>query len=124
MASSGGWDWAPFSNVYEGPDHVFTRGIWKSVYLLEVDDSAAITSVVPQVYYQGPFPTSRLEEGDHAGFLVSVRTFIWAPQGFQGTLVVTTTWGELFYYLSCTFMLRRTLDTSHTSLNKRLSTPS
>ena len=34
MACSGGWDWAPYSNLRSGEGHqMFTRGIWKSVYV-------------------------------------------------------------------------------------------
>ena len=27
MACSGGWDWGPYSNTFEGADHTFSRGI-------------------------------------------------------------------------------------------------
>eukprot|EP00913_Durusdinium_trenchii_P024513 g23012.t1 len=34
MASSGGWDWAPYTNTAQEGAATFTYGIWKHVYLL------------------------------------------------------------------------------------------
>jgi beta-mannosidase len=56
MACSGGWDWAPYSDTYSmgwgasGPEPTrsFSKGIWKSVYLVTVP-LAAITHLVPHV---------------------------------------------------------------------------
>ena len=31
MACSGGWDWGPYSNTFEGTDHSFSKGIWQPV---------------------------------------------------------------------------------------------
>ncbi len=72
-AATGGWDWAPYTNDFTpavpGTATVFSKGIWKSVYTVAVS-SAAITYVVPHVYYTGDFPTSPLSDGNHAPFSV------------------------------------------------------
>ena len=52
-----------------GKAFTFSKGIWKSVYTVEVP-VAAITHLVPQVFYTGEFPTSPLTDGHHAPFSV------------------------------------------------------
>lgn len=68
MACTGGWDWAPYTTTCStpanqsrhGPDNpppnsygaaqTFSKGIWKSVYVLGAQDNAAVIKhVVPQV---------------------------------------------------------------------------
>lgn len=49
--------------------------------------------VVPKIYYQGAYPTARLVDGEHGGFQVKVKTFLWAPVSTSGTLRLTATWG-------------------------------
>jgi hypothetical protein len=94
MACTGGWDWAPYSSVYAqqpanpGTAQLFSRGIWKSVYLVSVS-TAAITHVVPHTYYTGVFPTAPLAPGAFAPFNVTVRTHMWAPAAVAGTLAAT-----------------------------------
>eukprot|EP01079_Euglenida_sp_SAG-EU17-18_P009525 gene9525-250_t len=86
MACSGGWDWAPYSNTFEGKAHTFSKGIWKRAYLVTVaQGAAAVTHVVPLVFYSGVPPTSRLDPGGHAPFLVesplsSVVTSVFHPR--------------------------------------------
>jgi len=96
MACTGGWDWAPYSDQTQpaqpGDAHVFTKGIWKSVYIVSVS-SAAITHVVPQTFYNGEYVIEPLEDGKHAGFTVKVRTHLWAPVAVSGTLNVKGAWG-------------------------------
>eukprot|EP00045_Choanoeca_perplexa_P021830 m.7477 g.7477 ORF g.7477 m.7477 type:complete len:185 (+) comp8844_c0_seq1:485-1039(+) len=92
MACSGGWDWAPFSGTVQGDAQTFTKGIWKDVYLTQVD-SVAITHVVPHAFYLGPFPTSRLSEHDHGGFRLDVRTYVTSPNARQGVLEVSAAFG-------------------------------
>ena len=41
MACTGGWDWGPYSNTFEGTDHSFSKGIWQPVYLLSTPAAAA-----------------------------------------------------------------------------------
>lgn len=94
MACTGGWDWAPFTTTTT-PDtgaHTFTKGIWKSVYLVKVS-SAVITHVVPQIRYNGAYPTERLVDGEHGGFTVAVKVFLESPKGTSGTLQVSGNWG-------------------------------
>jgi hypothetical protein len=95
MACTGGWDWAPYTTT-RAPDtgaNTFTKGIWKSVYLVKVS-SAAITHVVPQVKYDGAYPTARLVDGQHDDFTVGVKVFLESPHGTSGTVEVTGSWGS------------------------------
>ena len=99
MACSGGWDWAPYSDTYSmgwgasGPQSTrsFTKGIWRSVYLVTVS-SAAITYLVPQVFYDGAFPTAPISDAANGGFTVKVRVHMWAPKATSGTLTVAGAW--------------------------------
>lgn len=73
MACTGGWDWAPFSNTYEGKDHTFSRGLWRTVYTVTLDHvSPAMTYFTAQTYYLGEYPTAPLQDGKHAGFKLVV----------------------------------------------------
>eukprot|EP00663_Eupelagonemidae_sp_cell21sb_P007441 gene7441-6935_t len=51
MAASGGWDWAPYSHLRDvDGNQMFTRGVWKSVYLVGVPaGGAAITYVLAEL---------------------------------------------------------------------------
>jgi hypothetical protein len=75
MGCSGGWDWAPYTNTENAGALTFSSGIWKSVYTVNVA-SFAITYLVPTVHYLGSDPTSPLEDGTHAGFMVAVKVFV------------------------------------------------
>jgi beta-galactosidase/beta-glucuronidase len=95
MACTGGWDWAPFSSCPRTKDTnslVFSRGITKSIYLVRVS-SAAITAIIPQTFYKGEYPTTALEDGNHAGFELQVRVHLWAPSQVRGSLEVEGCWG-------------------------------
>jgi len=100
MGCSGGWDWAPYSytslNISSGSINTFSKGIWKSVYLLEVPfGSAALTYVTPHTKYLGKYPTEPLVDGDHGGFMVNVTTHLWVPPGgANGTLTISGSWNE------------------------------
>ena len=100
MACSGGWDWAPNSELTLndtefGVAQTFSSGIWKSVYVAAVAPStAAISAVVPLTYYRGAYPVGALVDGNHSGFTVNVTAHLWAPQGgARGSLAVMTSWG-------------------------------
>ena len=55
--------------------------------------TVAITHVTPHTYYNGAYPNTRLEDGNHDGFTVNVTTHLWAPLGgAKGTLAVTGDW--------------------------------
>jgi beta-mannosidase len=83
--------WAPYTNTKQDGIPTFTKGIWKSVSIVEVG-SAAITDVVPQITYAGAYPTAPLDDDTHGGFNVSVRVHTWAAKATSGTLHVTGGW--------------------------------
>ena len=97
MACSGGWDWAPYTTAKDSQGlAVFTKGIWKDVYLVAVVQ-AAITHVVPQVIYTGAYPTTRLVDG-MAPFLVKVEVHVSVPNttvtAASTTVQVSGSWGS------------------------------
>ena len=101
MACSGGWDWAPYSYTYRndsyaGRTQIFSKGIWKSVYITEVPaGTAVITHVTPHTHYLGKYPTTALVDGQHDGFSVNVTVHLWAPDGGStGELSVSGLWGS------------------------------
>jgi beta-mannosidase len=93
MACSGGWDWAPYTNVTDAQGLlVFTKGIWKDVYLVRVG-AAAISHVVPQVMYLGEYPTKRLVDGE-APFEVKVEVHLTAPKRTTVSITAGGSWGS------------------------------
>ena len=51
--------------------------------------------MTPHTKYQGAYPTSRLQDGDHGGFAVNVTTHLWVPSGgATGSLAVTGSWAS------------------------------
>lgn len=101
MACSGGWDWAPESQLslndtVFGVSNTFSSGIWKSVYITAVAPvSATITDVTPLTSYLGAYPVGALIDGSHAGFSVNVTAHLWAPAGgATGTLTVSGAWSD------------------------------
>ena len=99
MACTGGWDWAPYTNTKSAGTqaNTFTKGIWKSVYLINTLKGVAITHIVPQIKYLGDYPTERMTDGNHAGFNVNVRVFFStssaAAAAATGDLTIDTEWG-------------------------------
>ena len=91
MSCTGGWDWAPYTNTKQDGIPTFTKGIWKSVSLVQVG-AAAITDMVPQITYAGEYPTAPLDDTTHGGFDVSVRVHTWAAKPTKGTMTVTGGW--------------------------------
>lgn len=82
-----------YSNTAQGGSPTFTKGIWKSVSLVQVaPGSVAITDVVPQISYAGEYPTSPLTDATHSGFDVHVRVHTWAARPTSGTLAITGAW--------------------------------
>jgi beta-mannosidase len=72
--------------------------VWKSVYLLAVS-SAALTHIVPLVYYNGValpaaegYPTVPLTDATHLGFTVAVRAHFYAPAPVSGAVTVRGNW--------------------------------
>eukprot|EP00117_Sycon_ciliatum_P046191 scpid34575/ scgid33108/ Beta-mannosidase; Lysosomal beta A mannosidase; Mannanase len=115
MACTGGWDWAPYSTTAEASTgaRTFTRGIWKSVYLLSIDfGSVAIEHIVPEIFYTGPYPTEPLAAHKHGDFIVNVTVVFHVPQDSGGVLNIYTEWGafaELQVFLYAGTSVKRTL---------------
>ena len=94
-----GWDWAPYSmNTTmgfgaSGPTtaRYLTKGIVKSVYLVEVS-TAAITHLVPHVFYNGAYPVTPLSDTNNGGFTVVLRTYLWSIGAVTGTVSVSGAW--------------------------------
>ena len=96
MSCTGGWDWAPYSHDSQGDALTFSKGIWKSVYLAHVPPAAvALTHIVPQPRYLGPYPTTPLVDGHHGGFTLGVRVFLSAAAATSGTLSLAPSWGPV-----------------------------
>ena len=96
MACTGGWDWAPYTTTSESSTgaNTFTRGIWKSVYLVTINGGgAAIEHVVPQIFYTGEYPTAPLQPQQHSDFKVDVIVKFYVPQASEGVLSVKGEWG-------------------------------
>ena len=91
MACTGGWDWAPYTNTQSNGIQSFTKGIWKSVYTVQVAN-VAITAVVPQISYAGAYPTTPLVDGAHGGFDVLLRVHIWAPKATSVDVSAVGAW--------------------------------
>uniref|UniRef100_A0A6B2L3J8 beta-mannosidase n=1 Tax=Arcella intermedia TaxID=1963864 RepID=A0A6B2L3J8_9EUKA len=93
MACTGGWDWAPYSNTVDQHNSpTMTKGIWKSVYTMSYS-SVAISHIVPQIFYQGEYPTSILSDSSHDGFVVRVGVNLTAARNMDGLLLVSGDWG-------------------------------
>jgi beta-mannosidase len=107
MACSGGWDWAPQTLVRTPPcppnasascAHAglaaFSRGLWKSVYLIALPaGSAALTALVPAIFYAGAYPTAPLGDAANGPWTVRVRVHALAPPGgAAGVLTVAGDW--------------------------------
>eukprot|EP01116_Phalansterium_solitarium_P018951 TRINITY_DN5166_c2_g1_i1.p1 TRINITY_DN5166_c2_g1~~TRINITY_DN5166_c2_g1_i1.p1 ORF type:complete len:461 (-),score=159.37 TRINITY_DN5166_c2_g1_i1:31-1413(-) len=94
MACTGGWDWAPYSNTKTANGMTtFSKGIWKSVYVVGFN-YAALTHVVPLVYYRGPYPTAPLVDGQQGPFEVKVRVHVFAASAVSGTMALSTSWNS------------------------------
>jgi beta-mannosidase len=103
MACTGGWDWAPYSytgtsssNASTGFAQTLSKGLWKSVYLVEVPlENVVITHLTPHTHYKGEYPTTTLQDGKHGGFRVNVTAHFWAPPGgAKGLLAVKGSWAD------------------------------
>jgi beta-mannosidase len=97
MACTGGWDWAPYSTTsdkFSPQTPTFSMGLWKGVYLYSVPEgSIAIRHVIPQISYDGDYPTAPLVDGAHAGFTVRCRAVLWAPTAIaRATVALVGNW--------------------------------
>ena len=114
MQCSGGWDWAPVSQSTTRHSKLaaYTRGIWKRVYLLDVD-WLAITQMTAHVTYNGPFPTMPLQPGQHDSFTVTVALFLSAPQTVAMELSIVGGWLN-----ATTFQRRLTIEAGNTTIRQ------
>ena len=101
MGCTGGWDWAPLSPTRNSKGTpTFSKGLWKSVYLAHFPrGSVAINHLAPQVFYHGPYPTTRLSENGSAGdtynWTVLVRVEVWSAMPVtNATLQVEGSWDD------------------------------
>ena len=82
MASSGGWDFEPYTNTREGNisarnfsvPRTLSRGIWKSV---TVQTGLAVLHVVPQIFSTGEYATTRLADGAE-NFRANITVYIFS----------------------------------------------
>ena len=94
MGCTGGWDWAPYSNTFNADSGAltFSSGIWKSVYAVAVP-TVAINYMVPTTFYRGSDPTVPLTDGQHSGFIVTVKVFVLAKAAGMVVVAVEGGWG-------------------------------
>ena len=57
-------------------------------------DVMALADLVPEIFYNAVHPTTQLVDGQHAGFTVRCRVYLWSPGGCSGKLSVTGSWGQ------------------------------
>ena len=96
MASSGGWDWAPQAATKTSAGaYTFSKGLARSVYIAATPAaSAAITHIVPLVFYNGSYPTAPLSDSVAGPWTVSVTAHMLTPPGgASGLLRVAGSWG-------------------------------
>ena len=85
---------APYSTTSHKGAATFSKGIWKSVYLVgSRAGSAALAFVAPRTYYNGAYPTVPLDDGAHGGFTVNVTVHLTALGATSGTLSASGAWG-------------------------------
>lgn len=78
-----GWDWGPITKLANGkPDDTSSsRGIIRSLYLLGItNNSLALVSVTPRVYYQGTYPLTPLTDNEAGPWLVNTSIVLFNPQ--------------------------------------------
>lgn len=74
MACSGGWDWAPYSMAAEkscSSRRVLSFGIFKPIYVVEMND-VAVVNVVPKIRYKGDPTIEYLKDGKDFELVVEV----------------------------------------------------
>ena len=93
MQCTGGWDWAPYSNTTTpSGTATFSRGIWKSVYTVYVEDGLVVTDATPLVTYRGPFPTKPLSDGEHAGFTLNLTLHTRSVRAISANVSIQPSW--------------------------------
>ena len=73
---------------------MFTRGLWKSVYLLEVPaGSIAILHATSTTTLHGAWPVTPLRDDNSSVFSVNTTVHTWSASPVRGRLAVTGEWG-------------------------------
>ena len=96
MQCTGGWDWAPVSqSTTLDSDRLgtYSRGIWKSVYLVTFT-SVAVTDMTVHTIYLGPHPTTPLLPHQHRPFDLTTTVHLFAPSALSYTLTLHGEWQE------------------------------
>lgn len=123
MACSGGWDWAPYTTTKQEGARTFTKGIWKSVYLVGVS-GAAITHLAPHVFYNGPYVIEPLTETTKSDFSVSVRVHVWSAVPCAACeIAVTGAWHQGSLATTRT-VVRAVLPAGNSNITVTLQAPS
>lgn len=102
MAATGSWDWTLIVNTTTSTGATtFSKGIWKSIYLLSVlPNYPVITYVVPHTYYtSNNYPLVPLNDNTHDGFDIKIRNHFYVPStittmNITGLLTVTGNWSS------------------------------
>ena len=93
MACSGGWDWSFVTNTATSNGwSTFSKGIWKSVYLLPVEATVITDVKAITLYSGGTWQPSPIQPGSIPPFTVSVTTYLQAVAPASGTLTVSGDW--------------------------------
>ena len=114
MACSGGWDWAPYSTTTQEGALTFSKGIWKSVYLVGLTSAEgeaverkesvpAIVHMTPLVQYDGPYATTPLTEEHKGNFTVQLRLHLWAAAAGSCSFRIASEWRAEVVSLPHTF---------------------
>ena len=69
----------------------YTRGLWKSVYLVDVD-GVAVRHMTAHTRYLGDFPASPLLPGQHGDFAIDVEVQLYAPRAVAISLFIRGDW--------------------------------
>eukprot|EP01111_Echinosteliopsis_oligospora_P013129 TRINITY_DN4630_c0_g1_i1.p1 TRINITY_DN4630_c0_g1~~TRINITY_DN4630_c0_g1_i1.p1 ORF type:complete len:919 (-),score=251.71 TRINITY_DN4630_c0_g1_i1:36-2771(-) len=117
MGCSGGWDWAPYSE-----SKTFSKGIYKSVYTATVSELGVITNVVPQVFYNGEYPTAALTDSNNGPWTVELSVHMWAATATnEATITIETDFAPAQTFPVSlpgpgTYIINATLDASNVKL--------
>lgn len=71
-----------------------SKGIWKSVYLIDVPETTvALQHLQPRIYYNGSYPTAPLTDTTAGAWTVVARVHLVVPQPTNGTVAIMGSWG-------------------------------
>ena len=71
-----------------------SKGIWKSVYLIDIPEATvALQHLQARIYYNGSYPTAPLTDTMAGAWTVVARVHLVVPQPTHGTVTITGSWG-------------------------------